>query len=49
MKAKIALIIEYEKEGNIESTTDHYQLFISMLNSDKPNVRRKDGDVDTAF
>ena len=49
MKAKKALKIEYEKEGNIESTADHNQLFASMLNSDKAEVRRKDGDVETAF
>ena len=49
MKAKKALKVEYEKDGNIESTTDHNQLFISMLNSDKPTMRRKDGDVETAF
>src|SRR4029453_4686720 len=49
MKAKKVLKIEYEKEGNLESTTDHNQLFITMLNSDKPNVRRKDGDVEAAF
>jgi len=49
MRAKKALKIEYEKQGNIESTTDHNQLFASMLNSDKAQVRRKDGDVETAF
>ena len=49
MKAKKALKIEYEKEGNIESTADHDQLFASLLNSDKATVRRKDGDVETAF
>ena len=49
MKARKALKVEYEKEGNIESTTDHNQLFASMLNSDKATVRRKDGDVETAF
>lgn len=49
MKAKKALIVEYEKEGNIESTSDHDQLFASLLNSDAATVRRKDGDVDTAF
>lgn len=49
MKAKELLKIEYEKDGNIESTKDHDQLFISMLNSDKATQRRKDGDVDTAF
>lgn len=49
MKAKKALKIEYEKSGNIESTTDHDKLFISLLDSDKATVRRKDGDVETAF
>jgi len=49
MKARKVLKVEYEKDGNIESTSDHDQLFTSLLNSDKPNVRRKDGDVDSAF
>ncbi|HEU5164130.1 MAG TPA: molybdopterin cofactor-binding domain-containing protein, partial [Chitinophagaceae bacterium] len=49
MKAKKALKVEYEKDGNIESTADHNQLFTSMLNSDKAQVRRKDGDVEAAF
>ena len=49
MKARKALKIEYEKDGNIESTSDHDQLFASLLNSDKATVRRKDGDVEAAF
>jgi isoquinoline 1-oxidoreductase subunit beta len=49
MKAKKVLKIEYEKSGNIESTTDHDKLFISLLDSEKTTVRRKDGDVETAF
>lgn len=49
MKARKAVKIEYEKDGNIESTSDHDQLFVSLLNSDKATVRRKDGDVETAF
>ena len=49
IKARKAIKIEYEKEGNIESTSDHDQLFVSLLNSDKATVRRKDGDVETAF
>jgi isoquinoline 1-oxidoreductase subunit beta len=48
-KAKKALKIEYEKSGNIESSTDHDQLFATLLNTDKATVRRKDGDVETAF
>ena len=49
MKAKKALKIEYEKDGNIESSSDHNELFTSLLKSDKATVRRKDGDVETAF
>jgi len=49
MKAKKVLKVEYEKDGNIESTADHNTLFTSLLNSDKATVRRKDGDVETAF
>ena len=49
MKARKALKIEYEKDGNIESSPDHNQLFISLLNSNDAKVRRKDGDVETAF
>ena len=49
MKARKAVKIEYEKDGNTESTADHDQLFVSLLNSDKATVRRKDGDVETAF
>ena len=41
--------VEYEKDGNIESTADHDQLLASLLNSDKATVRRKDGDVEAAF
>lgn len=49
MKAKKALKVEYEKDGNIESTTDHNKLFASLLNSSNATVRRKDGDADAAF
>lgn len=49
MKARKVLKVEYEKDGNLESTTDHDQLFISMLNSKEAKVRRQDGDVETAF
>lgn len=49
MKARKELKIEYEKDGNLESTVDHDQLFVSLLNSDKATMRRKDGDVETAF
>ena len=49
MKAKKTLKVEYEKDGDIESTADHNRLFTSMMNSDKVQVRRKDGDIEAAF
>ncbi|MGA0558111.1 molybdopterin cofactor-binding domain-containing protein [Larkinella sp. VNQ87] len=48
-KAKDALKIEWEKDGNLESTADHNRLFKEMLDSPNATVRRKDGDVETAF
>ncbi|HZX73985.1 MAG TPA: molybdopterin cofactor-binding domain-containing protein, partial [Cyclobacteriaceae bacterium] len=48
-KARKTLKIEYEKEGNIESSSDHDRIFKELLESDKAVVRRKDGDVDAAF
>jgi isoquinoline 1-oxidoreductase beta subunit len=49
MKAKKVLKIEYEKDGDIESTSDHDQLFASLLNDRSATVRRKDGDIESAF
>jgi isoquinoline 1-oxidoreductase subunit beta len=49
MKAKKALKIEYEKSENAESTADHDKIFKTLLDTGTPTVRRKDGDVETAF
>ncbi|MES2872925.1 MAG: molybdopterin cofactor-binding domain-containing protein, partial [Bacteroidota bacterium] len=49
LKARKLLKIEYEKDGAIESTDDHNKLFLSLMDSGTATVRRKDGDVDTAF
>ncbi|HEU5146480.1 MAG TPA: molybdopterin cofactor-binding domain-containing protein [Chryseosolibacter sp.] len=49
MKARKALKIEYEKEGDLESTSDHDRLFKEMLEAKDATVRRQDGDVDAAF
>lgn len=49
MKARKVLLVEYEKEGNIESTTDHDKLFKELLDKPEATIRRKDGDVETAF
>jgi isoquinoline 1-oxidoreductase beta subunit len=51
-KARKALKVEYEKDGAIESTEDHDRLFKELLDSTDSQVvtvRRKDGDVETAF
>ncbi len=49
MKAKKLLEVEYEKAGNIESTSDHEALFTQYMNDEKSTVQRKDGDVEAAF
>jgi isoquinoline 1-oxidoreductase subunit beta len=49
MKARKALKVEYEKDGDIESTSDHDRLFKELLDSKDATVRRQDGDVDAAF
>lgn len=49
LKARKALKIDYEKDGNLESTSDHNQLFKTLLDKPEATVRRKDGDVDAAF
>jgi len=49
MKARKVLKIEYETDTTIESTPDHDNFFKELLNSKEATVRRKDGDVDTAF
>ncbi|MGV3642515.1 MAG: molybdopterin cofactor-binding domain-containing protein, partial [Adhaeribacter sp.] len=48
-KAREAVKIEYEKEGELESSSDHNRLFQEMLDSKDATVRRKDGDVEEAF
>jgi isoquinoline 1-oxidoreductase subunit beta len=50
MKAKKLLKVEYEKAGEIESSTDHEAIFTAGMQADaKTTVHRKDGDVDAAF
>ncbi len=48
-KARKLLKIEYEAEGKIESTADHDRLFKELLETGEATVRRKDGDVESAF
>ena len=49
MKARKMLKIEYEKDGNIESSSDHDKIFKTLLDTGTATVRRKEGDVETAF
>lgn len=49
LKARKMLKIEYEKESALESTEDHDNLFLSLMDNGEATVRRKDGDVAAAF
>lgn len=49
LKARKMLRIEYEPEFPLESTEDHDKLFLNLMDNGQTTVRRKDGDVDTAF
>jgi isoquinoline 1-oxidoreductase beta subunit len=48
-KAKDALKIEYEKEAELESSADHNRIFQQLMDNGEATVRRKNGDVETAF
>ncbi len=48
-KARETVKIEWEKDGNLESTDDHNRLFKELMNSDKAEMRRKDGDTEGVF
>lgn len=49
MKARKVLKVDYEKDGNTESSEDHSRLFTTLMDSGTTTVRRKDGDVAAAF
>lgn len=49
LKARKALKIEWEKDGELESSTDHDRIFAEQLADGNPDVKRNDGDVDAAF
>ena len=48
-KARELVRIEYEKEFDLESSSDHNRIFKQLLDGGEATVRRKNGDVDTAF
>ena len=49
MKARKALKIDWEKDKDLESDSDHNRIFTEMMEGNKAEVRRKDGDVEKAF
>jgi isoquinoline 1-oxidoreductase subunit beta len=49
MKARKALKIDWEKDKDLESDADHNRIFTEMMEGNKAEVRRKDGDVEKAF
>ncbi len=48
-KARDLVKIEWEKANSLESTDDHNQIFKELLDGNKNEVRRREGDVETAF
>ena len=48
-KAREVLKIVYEDATNLESSADHNRIFKDLLDNGEATVRRKDGDVETAF
>ncbi|MCF0058650.1 xanthine dehydrogenase family protein molybdopterin-binding subunit [Dyadobacter sp. CY356] len=48
-KARELVKIEYEKEFDLESSADHNRIFKQLLDGGEATVRRKNGDVDSAF
>ncbi len=50
MQARKKINIEWEKDGNLESSSDHDKLFKEYLDdTSKAQLQRKDGDVEKAF
>ena len=49
IKARKLLKIEYEKDGEIESTADHNNIFTKLMDSNTPSIKRTNGDVVAAF
>ena len=48
-KAREALKIEYEKGADLESSADHNRIFQELMDHGEATVRRKNGDVESAF
>jgi isoquinoline 1-oxidoreductase beta subunit len=48
-KAREVLKIDYEKAADLESSADHDRIFKTLLDTGEATVRRKEGDVESAF
>lgn len=49
MKAKKALIVEWEDETKLESTENHDKILTNILDGNKFDTRREDGNIKSAF
>jgi isoquinoline 1-oxidoreductase beta subunit len=49
MQARKAVKMEWEKEAELESSSDHDRLFTQLMAGNTAEVKRKDGDPDAAF
>jgi isoquinoline 1-oxidoreductase beta subunit len=49
MKARSVVKMEWTNDKELESDEMHNKIFTDLMNSDKAEVKRKDGDVEAAF
>lgn len=49
IKAKRAINIEWESPKPLESSDDHDRILTEMINTGKMDVKRSDGDIESAF
>ncbi len=49
MKGKKALTAEWDTDGSLENTVDHDKVLMDLLNGNKFETKREDGDVEKAF
>ncbi|MCC6461819.1 MAG: xanthine dehydrogenase family protein molybdopterin-binding subunit [Saprospiraceae bacterium] len=48
-KGRDALLIEWEKDGDLESSSDHERIFTDLMANGKADTKRRDGDPEAAF
>jgi len=48
-KARDLVKIEWEKSATLESSTDHERIFDDLMKNGKPEVRRKEGEIEKGF